>query len=116
MKPYVAEILERNGRTFILPMPAKLRELSDCVHTLALKTEADEETMKLIGYNTLYVPEPELTDPRGYVDCTASRLSRLTEAQVMAIGDVCSAFELPFDGIPGILNYIQSYLEAHDEN
>lgn len=116
MKPYVSEILEKDGKTYMLPMPAKHRELFDCVNTLGLKTEADEDAIKRIGYKALYVPEPDLNVPNDKVKTFAAKISELTETQVMAIGALCSAFELPFDGVRCILTAIQIYMEVHNEN
>lgn len=117
MKPYISEILKHNGKTYALPIPAKYRELLNCVHALELKDAADEEDMRLAGYKALHVPEPDLYDSRDYVESVAVELSKLTETQVMAIGALCRAFALPFGDIMGVLAYIYPHLGgSHDEN
>ncbi|GHU90523.1 hypothetical protein FACS1894202_10440 [Clostridia bacterium] len=59
MKPYIAEILEHDGRTCKLPIPPKYRELLSCVKTLGLKDTADEDDLITVGYETLIVIKPE---------------------------------------------------------
>lgn len=110
MKPYVSEILEHNGKTYLLPIPAKYRELLDCAHTLGLKDEADEKDMKLIGYKTQLVPEPDICVSRYDVERTANALSKLSDTQVRAIGALCYTFMLPFEDIMGVLTHIYPHL------
>jgi len=114
MKPYVSEILEHDGKTHAIPIPAKYRELLDCVRALGLKDSADEDDMRLVGYKALHVPEPDMCYPRYEVEKTAIELSKLSEAQVMAIATLCEAFALPYGDIMGILSYIYPYLQKED--
>ena len=103
MRPYISEILERGGKTYALPIPAKYRELLDCARTLGLKTEADEENMHRVCYKALYVPEPNKNDFYSYVRQTAEALSKLDENQVKAIAALCDAFGLPFGRVMDIV-------------
>jgi len=115
MKPYVSELLWHDGRTHPLPIPAKYRELFDCAHKLRLKDGGDEDDMLVVGYRSLYVPEPDLSDTRFFVECIATELSALNEEQVKAIGSLCSAFGLPYRAISGIIDYIEiKQKEKHD--
>ena len=110
MRPYISEILERGGKTYALPIPAKYRELLDCARTLGLKTETDEENMRRICYKALYVPEPGEYDFYSYVRQTAEALSKLEENQVKAVAALCDAFGLPFGRVMEIVsmaNYLQ---------
>jgi len=116
MKPYVSVILEHDGKAHTLPIPAKYRELLDCVRALGLKDGDDEDDMWLVGYKALYVPEPDIYCPRYEVEKTATELSKLTEAQVCAIGVLCRAFALPFGDIMGILAYIYPHLKEDCDN
>jgi hypothetical protein len=106
MKPYIAEILEHNGKTFLLPMPAKYRELLDCAAVLGIKDEEDEYDVRRTGYKSLIVPAPDCNDARYHVERAAAELSKLSEKQVRAIGALCDAFSLPFGDIMGVLAYI----------
>jgi len=114
MRPYISEILEYNGKTYTLPIPAKYRELLDCVHALGLKDEDDEEDVKLAGYKALYMPEPGLKDSHHHVEQVAIELSKLSESQVRAIGAICFVFALPYNKITGILACIKSLMEVQD--
>ena len=116
MKPYISEILEHNGKTHQLPIPAKYRELLDCAHALGLKDEADEDDLQRVGYKSLYVPEPDLYDSRLRVEETAAALCALSEAQVRAIGVFCAVFNLPFSRIADILAHTYPYLKEDCDN
>ena len=77
MKPYVSEILEHNGKTYALPVPAKYREILDCVRELGVKDIADEDDLERVGYKSLFVPEPDLSDSHYDVERTAIEISKL---------------------------------------
>ncbi len=106
MKPYVAEILERDGKTCLLPMPAKYRELKDCARTLGIKDEGDEFSMQRTGYKTILVPAPDRHYPHCLIRQTADELYKLDNGQVRAIGALCDAFALTFGDIMGVLAFI----------
>ena len=116
MRPYVSEIYEKHGKTCLLPMPPKYRELLDCARTLGLKTDADEDDMRRVGYKTLYVPEPDATDSYYIVRRTAEELSELRDVQARAIGSLCDAFDMPFSGISDILFYIRMSKRKENDN
>ena len=109
MKPYLSEILEHNGKTHALPIPAKYRELFDCVRVLGLKDTADEDDMKLIGYRSIHIPKPDLNLSRHDVYETGVKISNLSDAQVKAIGDLCDAFQLPFSDVLSVLAYLDEH-------
>lgn len=106
MKPYIAEILEHDGKTCLLPLPAKYRELLDCVKTLDIKDVEDEDDLRRTGYKAIIVPAPDRYDLRWHVERTAAELAKLSDEQVRAIGALCDAFSLPFGKIMGVLAYI----------
>lgn len=106
MKPYVAEILERDGKTCLLPMPAKYRELKDCARTLGIKHEGDEFSIQRVGYKAILVPAPDRYDTHCFVRRIADELYKLSDEQIRAIGALCDAFALPFCDIMGVLAYI----------
>ena len=106
MKPYVSEILEHNGKTYTLPLPAKYRELLDCVRALGVKTEADEDDMRRVGYKSLFVPEPDLNDSHYEVEQTSIAISKLSETQVKTLAAFCGAFGITFNRIPELLQII----------
>ena len=112
MKPYISEILKFNGKTHVLPLPAKYRELLDCVHSLGINVSNDTEM--LVGYKAMYVPEPDLLESRYDVERTAERLSELKEEQVKAIGALCSAFALPYGQIAEILTLVTCVNQKED--
>jgi hypothetical protein len=116
VKPYISEILEHNGKTHSLPIPAKYRELLDCVHALGIKDEDDEDDLRRIGYRALYVPEPDVLDSRCHVEHTAIELSKLTEAQAKAIGMLCDTFALLFSDVLGILAYLLPHLKEGSDH
>lgn len=105
MRPYISQILEHNGKTYLLPVPSKYRELLDCVHTLGLKDEADEDDMKLVGYKTLYIPEPDAHYPLCYIEDIGKKLSEFTEEQAKMLGAFCDTFALSFANIAGLIEY-----------
>ncbi len=78
-KPYIAEILEHNGKTCLLPMPAKYRELLDCSNTLGLKDAEDEDDIRIVGYKALYVPEPDSGEIESCVSMIADELYKLSD-------------------------------------
>lgn len=107
MKSYISEIMQRGDKTCALPIPFKYREGLHYLRELNLKTEEDESEAELIGYKTIYLPEPKLEDSRGQIERIACALSELSEEQVKSIGALCHAFDLPFCSIMGILVYIE---------
>jgi hypothetical protein len=113
MRPCIAEILEHNGRAYTLPIPAKLRELNECVRALGLKDGADEDDMRVVGYKSLFVPTPGGHEPRRRVLDTAENLAGLNDAQIKAVTALCGAFPLTFDELGGALNIIHPNMEVH---
>ena len=107
MRPYVSEILERDGKTYALPMPAKYKEVLDCARALGIKTDADDEEVERVGYRSLYVPAPNKNDFYLYVSEAAKELSKLEDNQVKAVAALCAAFNLPFGRIMDILVCVQ---------
>ncbi|MDR0859085.1 MAG: hypothetical protein LBN97_08655 [Oscillospiraceae bacterium] len=108
MKPYIAQILEHNGNTCKLPIPAKYRELLSCVNTLGLKDVADEEDMVVVGYETTIGIKPELTDSWWEIEDSAKSLSTLTMVQVNAVVAAYNAFNFTkFADISGISEYLK---------
>ena len=107
MKPYIAKILEHNGKRHTLPLPSKYRELLDCAAALDLKDAADEEDMKVVGYKAMLIPAPDISASDYEVDWVAIKLSELAEEQVTAVGDLCRTFGIPFTGIFDILTKIE---------
>ena len=108
MKPYISEILEHNGKTYRLPIPAKYRELIDCVRTLGIKTVEDEGDMRVIGYETLCnLPAPDINESRYLVELIAKETSGLTPEQVTAISAVCDKFDVEYMSIGHIINIIK---------
>ena len=116
MKPYVSEILTHNGKIYILPMPAKYREILDCVRVLDIKDTTDEDDVCLMGYKSLYVPEPDFLDSHYHVEQTAIEISKLSEIQVKALAAFCGAFDIPYKKIMGILSYININSKLWEEN
>jgi hypothetical protein len=116
MKPYISKIYQLNGKTYSLPLPRKYRELLDCVHVLGIKKEADEESIEVIGYKALYVPEPDISCKGKYVERVAEELSKLNVNQVRAIGQLCGAFSLTFGDILSVLGNIYPNLKGNDDN
>ena len=108
MKPYIAEILEHNGRTCKLPIPSKYRELLSCAAALGLKDAADEDDLNLIGYESLIGITPELSDNYELVEETAEMLSKRTEEQVKAIAALCKAFNITeFNAVHDIIKSLE---------
>jgi len=70
LKPYISKILTHKGQTYLLPIPAKYRELLDCAKTLNLEDEADETDMVVTGYASLIIPKPQLSDSDFLVEAT----------------------------------------------
>jgi hypothetical protein len=106
MKPYLAKILEHNGKRHTLPLPSKYRELLDCVKALDIKDSADEDDMKVVGYKAMLIPVPDADAPDYEVDWVANKLSTLTGEQVKAVGDLCRAFGMGFENVYDILTRI----------
>jgi hypothetical protein len=107
MRPYIAEILEHEGRTHTLPMPAKLRELEACVKALGLKDDADEDDVRVVGYKTLIGIKPDdFTVRSAYA--AAERLADLSEEQAKAVASVHKAFGLKrYDAVIGIIESLE---------
>jgi hypothetical protein len=118
MRSYISKILELNGRTYALPIPGKYRELLDCVSGLRIKKAEDEDGMKIVGYKALFVPEPDphYMDSKEEVERVAEALSKLTEEQVRAVGQLCVAFALQFGDIMGVLCYIYPHLKEAEND
>jgi len=116
MKPYIAYLMEHNGRTCLLPIPAKYRELVSCVRTLGLKGAADEDDLETIAYESLIGIKPELTDDYQLVEDVAEALSKLTQDQVMNVVAVCKAFNIgKFTAIGDVINFLELRGEKTDE-
>ena len=114
-RPYIAEILEHNGKTALLPIPSKLRELESCIKVLGIKDRDDEDDLFVVGYRTLHLPEPDVnTDTKNDVERTAEALSKLSEEQVRAIGAFCRLFYLRFNGIMALLDLINNKAKEDD--
>ena len=82
IRPYISEILEHDGKIYKLPVNPKYRELFDCVHKLGFKDSEDENDKRLIGYESLYEPKPEVGEYWRLVQDTDASLSQLTPRQV----------------------------------
>ena len=116
-KPYIAEILEHEGKTALLPIPSKLRELMTCAKALGLKDKDDEDDLYTIGYKTLYIPEPVVyIDKQSDVERTGEILARLNEEQVCAIGALCRCFHLSFCYIMPVLNAMNYKTQEDDRH
>ena len=114
-RPYIAEILEHDGKKAILPIPSKLRELESCIKVLGIKDRDDEDDLFVVGYRTVYLPEPDVnTDTKNEVERTAEALSKLNEEQVRAIGVLCRLFYLRFNGIMALLDLINNKAKEDD--
>ena len=100
MKPYIAQILEHNGKITRLPMPSKYRELLDCVKTLGLKDEADEDDLRVIGYETLMdLPIPDAGSSQYGVEQIAEMISSLTSEKIAVISAICDRFDVGYMSI-----------------
>ena len=119
-KPYIAKILKHEGKTALLPLPPKLRELMSCVKALGIKDKADEDDLYITGYRTLYVPEPVIgINIKTNVERTAEMLAELNEEQIRAVGVLCRCFYLNFSDIIPLLsaiNYKAQEENRHDNN
>ena len=116
MKPYVSEIYELNGKTCMLPIPAKYRELLDLAHALGIEDYTGENDLKVVGYKTLLVPMPGAEIPRIVIERTATALSKLSDAQVRAMSELCDAFGLTFKDILPVLGLINYCLREESEH
>jgi len=116
IRPYVARVLSCRGKTLIVPMPGKYREIFDAVKHFGIKTKADEADLYAIGYRTLFVPEPDIEhDTHKSIERTADALAALSEEQVRAIGLLCHRFYLRFSDIWPLLCLIYPEQKEDDD-
>ena len=116
IRPYVARVLSRRGKTFTVPMPGKYREIYDAVKHFGIKTKDDESDLYAIGYRTLFVPEPNIEyDTHRDIERTAAALAALSEGQVRAIGLLCRRFSLKFGDIWPLLCLIHPETKEDDD-
>jgi hypothetical protein len=116
IKPYVARVLSRRGKTLTVPMPGKYREIYDAVKHFGIKTEADEAELYVIGYRTFFVPVPDIGhDTQKDIERTADALAKLDEEQVRAIGLLCRRFYLRFSDIWPLLCLIHPEPKEDDD-
>jgi hypothetical protein len=99
MRPVISKRLELGGKSYWLPIPARYRELTECVRVLGVKSVEDEDDMQTVEYRSLIGVVPELSEHWRTVDDTSEALSRLTPGQLDVITRMCAEFELPFDYI-----------------
>jgi hypothetical protein len=115
-RPYITRILARKGKTVLLPLPFKMREILEAVKGLGIKSKADEDEMDVIGYKALYIPAPIMyLDTLSEIERVADKLAGLSEEQVRALGQLCKAFNLYFCHIDSLLEVAQEYTEVQYE-
>jgi hypothetical protein len=116
LKPYIAEIIKHNGRTYKLPIPPKYRELLSGAAVLGLKDKGYEEYLMTVGYESLIGIKPALTENHRDIENTAESLSALTEEQVKALAAVCTAFNITkFLELDEIIKYLKDKGDKADE-
>jgi hypothetical protein len=96
MRPVISKLLEHNGKTYLLPVPARYRELLECVQVLGIKDVEDEEDMRIVEYRSLIGVAPDYYYNWQLVDEIAECLSRMTPGQLEAIKMLCKEFDLEF--------------------
>ena len=106
MRPVISRIYERNGKTYLLPVPARLRELIDCAHALKLKEEDDEKDVRVVGYRSLIGVVPDIDDHWFGIDETAGGLAKMSPEQLDVIKRMCAAFGLTYRDIGPFFTFL----------
>jgi hypothetical protein len=108
MKPYIAQIIEHEGKQYKLPFPMKYRELLELTVALELKDSADENDLIYGDFVSIFKPEPDPKVSSPYhIEQTAIRISALSEEQVSVLQDFCITFGITFDSVLPLLDYIK---------
>ena len=107
MRPAMSKLLERNGKTYWLSIPARLSELVECVRVLKIKEPEDEDDMRRTEYRSIIGVLPNRSESYNReVTRTARCLSRLTPEQLDAVKRLCAAFGLTFGDVGKFFSFI----------
>ena len=106
MRPAMAKLLEHNGKTYWLPIPARYRELVEAVRVLGIKDEADEDDMQTVEYRSLIGVLPVKYNTWREIDSIAECLSMLTPGQLEAVKMMCAEFGISFGDIGNFFEFI----------
>jgi len=106
MRPIIAKLLERNGKTFLLPIPPRLNDLKEYVRVLGVRDEADEEGVRFLEYRSLIGVAPATGDRFCEWDDTTVHLSMLTPGQLDAVRLMCASFDLAFENLRHFFDFI----------
>jgi len=107
MRPVMSELLECNGKTYRLSIPARLHELVECTRVLKIKEPEDEDDMRRTEYRSLIGVLPNRSEnPYREVTRTARCLSMLTPEQLDAVKRLCAAFGLMFGNVGQFFSFI----------
>ena len=111
MKPYISIVYEHNGKTRLIPVNARYRELLDVVRDLGLKDAADEDDLNVIGFVSRFEPAPSTSDDWALIDAIDKKLNGFTNEQAETLCRLCQLFNIRFSGIMDIIEKIE-FLEG----
>ena len=107
MRPVIAKLLERDGKTYMLPIPPRLNDLKECARVLEIETMKDEEDISFLGYRSLIGVAPAEGDRFCVLGDTEAYLSMLTREQLDAVRKLCAAFGLTYENIAHFFDFIR---------